>query len=423
MRYGLSFILAGLLLVELRISVAQESAPQEPAEERQILGAPTAFDFSGEEEEKIWVEEDTRLHRQPAERSPVLTRLAAAAELPVLERRQGWVRVRYGSWQGWTRPEGTAVGLPEIEDEPWWQPRSGPDPERLERALTILAEDTSPAELGPYTLYTDLKDTKLLARLAALAAQLPELFRQRFGLIAVPGENESVVLYRSEASYQAYIKEQDPSAAGSLGHAVGELAVLSAGNRRRDEVSSLLVHELTHLLTYRALGPELPPWLVEGIAEDLAYCRVGSSGELLLGSLDGWRSTASVPVRGPDGQTQFMITTTRGGPSAALEELRMRWRDGELPPLAEFVDLPREEFLDLERRRIHYSMSAFLVRYLLDTEMFNAGFRVYLGRVAAGDRGDGAQLLDELGTDWDAVQSGFTDWLASSAPQRRSPKR
>lgn len=427
MRCALSFLLACLAAAEGR-AAAQEETEGAAAPPDEIHGAPPAFDLSADREEAIRIEADAPLHRQPALRSPVLTRLAAAADLPLLERRGPWVRVRYGSWLGWVHLEGQADDLQvpmesETPAEPWWQPRSGPDPERLERALGLL-EGGRVGSLGPYVFHTDVDNEAWLGKLAVLAEQLPEIFRERYGLEAEPGENETVVLYKREESYRAYVEgDGDPVAADSLGHAVGGLAVLSAGRRKRDEVASLLTHELTHLMTYRALGPDLPPWLAEGLAEDLAYCRTASSGRLIPDTLDGWRSTVSEPVRTPGGGTGFIRITTRGGPEASLEEVRMHWRESALPPFAVLIELSRLDFMAADFRRLHYSTSAFLIRFLLDSDDTAAGFRAYLRTVARGDRGGAAELASHLGKDWPELESGFGDWLMSGAPLRGPKKR
>lgn len=419
MRYGLPLLLALLTAAGIRIDALQESeegaAPD--AAEEQVFGAPTAFDLSADREEVIRIEADLALHGQPADRSPVLTRLADAADLPLLERRDPWVRVRYDSWLGWVRL-GDGVAAPEGGGEPWWEPRSGPDAERLARATSLLQGGRA-AALGPYLLHTDVDNEALLGKLSVLAAQLPRVFEERYGLEVTPGEDETVVLYARDESYRAYVEgDADPVAADSLGHAVGELAVLAAGRRKRSEVASLLVHELTHLLTYRALGPDLPQWLVEGLAEDLAYCRTSASGEIVPGTLDGWRSAVSEPVLQRGGGTRFLVAVTRGGPEASLEEVRAKWRESALPPLEVLAGLPRLDFMQAEERRIHYSTSAFLVRFLLGSPDTAAGFRSFLQALARGELGGADELARHLGEPWRELESGFGDWLMSGAPYR-----
>lgn len=419
MRYG-PFILALFAVSGLRAGFASATPPgpaDPPAaepEEPAVLGAPPAFDLSGELAEQIRVEAGDRLHRAPAARSPVLTSFTAATELPVLERRGDWARVRYASWKGWVRLGGTAAvdeaGLG--EDFPaTWATFTGPDPEHLERARALLAHERR-LSLGPYELLTDVTDDPLLGELAGVAARLPEAFQRRYGLAAAAGAGETVVLYASDAAYRAYAgNEEGLAELESSGHAFGGLAVLAAGDRRRDEVRSLLVHELTHLLSYRALGPRLPSWLAEGLAEDLAYCRARRTGELELGSLDVWRSIRSETAVDARGRLQSVVVRTRGGPELALEELRGRWEKADRPSFATLLEMPYQDFTVPEGRPIHYPMSAFLVRYLLASEELADRFRGFLAALARGDEGDGEALLSHLGVGWEDLETGFSEWL------------
>lgn len=436
MRYGALLLPALLLVAAPGIDAvaapgppqADESSPPPPGAAA-VLGAPPAFDLSGEESDRVWVAADALLHRQPAERSPVLTRLPAAAELPVLERRGGWARVRYGSWQGWVlvdgdepavAPAGIAIREPPAAA---WAPPAGADPRRLAAARGFLASERV-TTLGAFELYTDVADDALLAKLSRLARGLPQVFERRYGLAATPGEDEAVVLFAREESYREYARADDDGAAvDSLGHAVGGLAVLATGGRQRDEIRSLLVHELTHLLSYRALGPALPPWLAEGLAEDLAYCRVTSAGEIRLGTLDGWRTVGAATFFAPNGRLESGIETVRGGPEVSLELLRARWHDADRPPLARLLELRPAQFREARLRSLHYAMSGFLVRYLLASDELAGGFLSFLRHVARGGGIEAGDLGERLGTGLDELEAGFADWIASNAPRRAPDPR
>lgn len=423
-----AFFLVSVLPSVLDVAVAAQESPE-------ILGAPPAFDLSGRDRETIWIDADTGVHRQPAERSPTVTRLAAATELPVLERRGAWVRVRYGSWQGWVPLGGeeSAAAESENSETPWWTPVVEPDDELLKLARSHLSEERE-ISFGPYRLFTDVDDEKLLGRLETVAEQLPAVFEERYGLrvewgrAAAAEEGETLVLYRLEASYRAYAEAQgNPAAVDSLGHAIGRLAVLSAGERRYEEIRSLLVHELTHVLTYQACGPDLSPWLLEGLAEDLSYSRFSSPGEMLPGTLDGWRSTTTQPYFEPSrGRTRVAILTERGGPTVALENLRRNWRRGERLPLDVLLNLPPSQFMSTGNRQLNYATAAFLLRFFLASESYGEVFRSFLGGLARGDRGDAEELLVALGVSWEELENEFADWLFSSratrTPKTRTPK-
>ena len=415
------FILAAVALGGLRADAQEFPAEPPPAEtaKEEILGAPPAFDLSGEQQDLVRVEAEARLHQEPAVRSPTLVRVEVAADYPVVERRGSWARVRYGSWTGWVLLDGDDVPDPFAQETAAavaWPAPSGPDPEHLLQARGLLTRERV-TTLGPYVLYTDVTDDELLADLSHVASQLPALFEERFGLPAVPGENEVVVLYAAEKTYDAYAAGRpERSVFDSSGHAVGGLAVLSVGDRQPSEVRSLMVHEITHLLTFRALGQGLPYWLTEGLAEDLAYCRVAKkSGELLLATLDRWRASTVEPVRDRQGQLRLATRTMRGGPALSLELLRAKWKERDRLPLEVLLDLSQETFIDTDERSIHYSMSAFLVRYLLAGDDRAAVFRAFLVAVAGGEHADADTLLDLLETDWQRLEADVGKWLASPA--------
>lgn len=416
------------LPVVLALLALPPAAPQEPEEQRPdepvVLGAPPAFDLSGELSDQVRVAAGDALHSAPAARAPVLTRFSAPVELPVLERRGAWSQVRYGSWKGWVRvgdaeDDSLAEGAAPAPAVPWTAP-AAPDPAHLERARALL-EGGRELSWGPYVLHTDVPNDALLAALAGVAAHVPEAFARRYGLAAPEtGVRSVVVLYDRDDAYRRYAAgEDDLAELDSSGHAVGGLAVLAVGERRRDEVRSLLVHELTHLQTYRALGPRLPPWLAEGLAEDLAYCRVAASGELELATLDAWQSLRARAILVPWDRLGSAVIKTRGGPAVALEELRERWREPERPPLERLLDLPHLEFMAPDRRPIHYPMSAFLVRYLLASEDRAERFRAFLAAVARGEEAGGGELLARLAVGWGDLEAGLAEWLFSRDASRR----
>ncbi len=430
MRHG-----PGLITLLLLAAAAGAQEPGTPAADRSgdrpILGAPPAFDL-GSGEERIRLEAETALRQEPAPRSPVLVRLDFAAELPVLERRGGWVRVRSGGLAGWVSLDPTAE---DSADGFFRLTLDGPDPAALERARRHLPAGTAATELGPYALYTDVADRRQLAELARLAATLPQLFHRRFGLAAVPAGGETVVIYAREAAYQAYIEgEGDPSLRDSAGRATAGLAVLHAGQRLPGELRSVMVHEIVHLLTYRALGHDLPPWLTEGLAEDLAFCRVSRSGELVFGSLDTWSSSRTVPTIGRGGRIVTGVETRTSGPRLALDGLRQEWSRSRRPTLAELLTLSELEFLAADQRSLHYWMSAFWVRFLLADGPSSRGsssrdsssrgpssrpadaFRAFLAAVARGEEVDAVSLRRRLGATWEELETAWGKWLRGRGP-------
>ena len=401
-----------LLLLAAALSAGAGARPQEPqtpADPAPILGAPPAFDLEAPRE-YVLLPADTALHQEPAARSPVLMRLDFAAELPVVERRGGWVRVLSGGFAGWATLDPEAAAEAALRIIP-----GGPDPQAVERARRHLPAGVRAQKLGPYALYTDLADGLPLAELSRLAAELPRYFHRRFGLAAAPGDGEVVVLYAREASYHAYTRgEADPTLRDSAGRALRGLAVLYAGGRPAGELRSVLVHELTHLVAYRALGTDLPPWLAEGLAEELAFCRVSRSGELLLGSLDTWTTSRRVPAAGPANRVSMAVETRTAGPRVALDELRREWSGPRRPELADLLVFSEVEFMAPDRRSLHYAMSGFWVRYLLDEHP--DAFRSFLAAAARGEAVDAIRLRDRLGASPSLRTAPRSEGMGRKAP-------
>ena len=151
------------------------------------------------------------------------------------------------------------------------------------------------------------------------------------------------------------------------------------GDRAAEEILATLVHELTHLLNRRALGPALPPWLGEGIAADL--------GELMI--------------------------TEEGSIHPAPMYLQGMLKNDELPTLAMLIDMDQEQFHERPRTSMHYVLSSLWVRYLLSDfkNGLQTGFRSFLRGTAQGRPITSDRLLEELGTDWQSLESGFRTWL------------
>jgi len=405
-------VLAVLALVTGAAGGLAQEQVNETEDESPVLGAPAAFDLSGETEERIWVEAGKPLYRQPTFRSPVLQQIDEAISLPVMERTEGWVRVRYGSWKGWVA----------LEDAPRAAPTAvlpGADPDKLNAARALLAEAASTRRFGAYTLYTDIETEELLRRLTSVAENLSEVYEQYLGVRPVVGEDEAVVLYAGERQYADYLRDHtDVGHLDSRGHVAGGLAVLHA-EMDHGALRQVLVHELVHLLNHATLGPDLPPWLDEGLADALSYCRANARGRLKLGTLDGTRrETPDFGLRAPSHSRQVIHIELRG-PYSSLLGLVESWNRPERPPLAVLLELPLSEFTAPDRAPLLYPMSAFLIRYLLadDTSERALGFRGFLQAIANGEAADPDQLQRRLDTTWAELEADLERWLRRTVDQ------
>ncbi|HSL84967.1 MAG TPA: SH3 domain-containing protein, partial [Thermoanaerobaculia bacterium] len=173
----------GLLALAAAPAVAQEAA-QEAEEQPELLGAPATFG-DALAEERIEVAAGSALRELPDHRAAVLATVDAASELPLLERRGAWARVRYGALKGWVLAEGEAGagGSPGVVAAgPAALPGREADPELLGRALRHLEwpAGREPGRLGPFPFYTDLADPALASFLDRVVREVLAVYPERF---------------------------------------------------------------------------------------------------------------------------------------------------------------------------------------------------------------------------------------------------
>ncbi|HYH45181.1 MAG TPA: hypothetical protein VEG34_05800, partial [Thermoanaerobaculia bacterium] len=288
-------------------------------------------------------------------------------------------------------------------------PARPPDSGRLARARRLLGADAVAGSLGPYVLYTDLRDPERLAWLGRVAGRFEEAYRVRTGRVPIGAPAEVVVLFAEEADYQSFQREERQLAPlASRGHSGYGIVALWDGGRSRLDLASTLVHELAHLVNRRSLGPLLPSWLDEGIADELAVCEIDEEGRILPGTLSGVRVKAG----------RFYRVF---GARASLLALAQEMEEGRLPPLTRLHDLAWEEFVGSEGG-LHYIHAAFWIRYLWDGDggALAPGLLAFLAGVADGRPATGEALRGHLGRGWPELEAGFRGWLAQQAEAERA---
>ena len=345
---------------------------------------------------QLWIEPGDRLLARPESGAPLVAESDRYANVKVLVRRDGWVRVRWRSQIGWM-PEPPEPEPPAPVLEPVRPVAAAvPDAARLAAARRLLGAEECVARVGPYALYTDSRDAAALLLLDRAAASVEEAYRERYGLAPLGEPAEAVVLFRRRAGYLDLIA-QAGGPGGGTGHVTSGVVALWREGRDLDEVRATLVHELAHLLNRRALGPGLPPWLDEGIAVDLAESRFGEGGRLLPGTLNEVARRTSFTV-------EWLVA---GASRHAVEDAASR---GALPALSALTASP-ESFAAVEPQSLGYAQAGFLVRFLLAGE-HAPGFRRFLAGVAEGGDPSGAGLLAalELG-DFAVLERGLGEWL------------
>jgi hypothetical protein len=294
---------------------------------------------------------------------------------------------------------GLLLLLAQLEDAP----APGPDPARLERAAALLGPARREGALGPWRLFTDLADSPALRELASVAARLPEAYRARFGLDAEARPREAVVLFAREESYLAFAGDrQELGTKATPGHAGGGLAAAAAG-AALGETRPVVVHELSHLLTQEAFARPAPPWIEEGLSEDLGWCRVDKDGRLLFGTLEVASSTRYV------GDT---VRRTTAGPRATVDGFAVHARAGRVPTLSALLEPGTKLFSEPGTRRDAYTEAGLLVRFLLGRDSGRAErFRVFLRAAALGAPAGLEDLAAALGTSSTELEKEYVRFL------------
>ncbi len=417
-------LMMSVLLVIVCPSLARGQAepvagPTQEEEANQVFGAPSEIDprVAGGASDLITVEPGARLHQRPDPRSPTLAMIDARIDLSIIDRREHWVRVRYGSWKGWIATSG-------VESDLVAEGRPAHAAWRLALAREMLASGAGQgiasalAKSGPFSLHTDVQDRGLLRMLSEVSSHLPAAYRERYGLEPPVAADDALILFSREQDYRAYEAEVRPEAdRGALGHAAYGLAVLYVGRQGPRDVAAVLVHELTHVLSHRVMKA-LPPWLDEGVANDLAFCRIDGARRLKLGSLGGRSVVIEKHSYRPGGWLDVDQAVYLSGPSAARDLLDERWRAGGTINLRRLSELSAGQFFDPDDRRGRYDASTFLVRYLLSGESgeLATGFRAFLAALAAGESVDSLALAAFLGRSWAELEHGFAAWLNGRGP-------
>lgn len=353
----------------------------------------------------VWAVPGTVFFSIPSLDAERLDVVGSYTNLPIFERRGDWYRVRFQGEKGWLHLPGyeepTEPPLGSAPDLVLPVPSRPPDPEVLSAALGVFDLELEARQLGPHVFYSDIEDRALVSFLARIVGQVEDAYRNRYGLTPLAGAEEAIVLFEERDRYLVF-QQAVPGIADAAAPGVvhGGVVATFAEGRERAEIASTLVHELTHLLNRRALGPALPPWLEEGLADDMGQSRIDEQGRLSPGHLGG-----SFRREGLD-------LIWRGGRASAIE-LERELGSERLPTSEELVALDWPSFMEGEARTLRYSQSSFLIRSLLDSPdpRLAAGFRSFLAAVAAGQPLTPERLREELGRSWSALDARLASFV------------
>lgn len=409
-----SFVRAFRARYSPHLVAARQAAPSPPPEivvrEDYRVVVPEPIDARP----LVWIPSGAKILDRPDDHAAIVHRQHETAGVPFRERRGDWFHVRTAAFEGWVHLPGyDAVSNPPLGSglrAPKPLPSRPPAPDRLEDGLEMFSSPARSLQWGEYLIHTDLADGPLLAECRQIAQHIQAEYEQRYRLSIDGSAREQVLLFSQRGDYERF-QQQDARVAGlpAAGHSGPGLVALHAEARSSDEVVSTFVHELTHLLNRRAIGPALPPWLEEGIADDLGLSVWSDQGGLEFDSFSGWRRERPNAVE-------------LGGGLAALEMTRQGARSGRLMPMQQLLALDWDEFVRSSDRQQHYAQAFLFVRYLMATATRRDAFLAYLKTIAAGGSVDAEHLRQQLGMSWSDVQHEYVTWLLSSSasPARRA---
>lgn len=401
----------------VRARQTSEKIPPQPSPATETYGRPAEFQAESPEDETVHVEAGTRLWSRPDARAVSVIRVDAAIDLPVLERTPGWVKVRYDGRIGWL-PSGSDRSPTErkIAD-------LQANPVRLARARQLLGAEHPVRRCGPLPLYTDVEDPALLQSLDKVARTLPAAYEARYGLSATGDPVEAIILFQRREDFQAFASSETSLGGVQVaGFARDGLAVIYRGEQTVEDIEHDLVHEMVHLLNRRVFGLSLPPWLEEGVANDLSYSRLDADGVPVPDSLSGSRREREIGHYEPGGWLSVDKQVRERGAVASLARLARLAESGELPEVSRLTRATWQDFTAEVDRQRRYDEAAFLVRFLLDrsSPTLRATFLASL-RMFANDPTRSAAALDP--TRWqtsDLLSSRFVRWLVKQQENIRT---
>ncbi|MCM3878372.1 MAG: hypothetical protein NEA02_18385 [Thermoanaerobaculia bacterium] len=330
--------------------------------------------------ETVEIPEGTRLFAKPGHGADALTTVDTDLTLPVRSRCGDWIEVTYDGLRGYVLPGDAYIPPLDIGVTAAVDVTAGSFDERLVDARSAMKDRAREVPLGPWTAVTDAP-AEDLEPLARVAAHVADGFAERYGLSPAPPGEQAIALFTRLKDYRAFLDAGGhPNALrtrvggvdlSARSHVEG--GIVASSLRDGPKLARIhLVHELTHLLQRRAFPGPLPRWLSEGMAEDLAWCRVDAAGRLDLGSIQGLFFMKG-GVR---------IDVDSQGPSEALRDyvgmLRDRFRPAMRPPRRQNPAL--EDLLASDQPRLGTVQSGFVrgvsrrvvtgaglfVRFLLD---------------------------------------------------------
>ena len=258
--------------------------------------------------------------------------------------------------------------------------------EAAQRSMSTDSSSGGPKETtcGPYRARSSAA-SEYSAVCETLASQADARYQARLGVTISHPADGLILVFGSAERFRRFASGFGGLPAGYSGFTMASRGVVavSAEGLSRERFASILVHELAHLQHRRAFGPNLAPWLSEGLAEALASTATASG----FAELSGLR-----------------------GAEPLADRLHQALRQGRVSSAAAVIEKSRSAF-DREEVSLDYEASSLLVRFLLLDPDASSRFRSALRRLAGPDGCDSGCLFEEL--QWDATELDhrFRAWL------------
>jgi hypothetical protein len=210
--------------------------------------------------EHVVLPSNARLHLEPDVTSTALTIVDEEILVELIERKDGWILVRYDGFRGWVR-EGPPAPLVEVRGGRN-VPKEWVSQDLIARGRSLLRNGGREVRLGERTLFTDVSDEVLLHDLVQAAAAAKLVFEKIWEMRGAVRPGSVVFLFASAEAERQFAQV----ACGVAGPAAVRVAALALSGEGRAQDRDRLLHQVGHLYARDLLGDGVPPWIEEGLA-------------------------------------------------------------------------------------------------------------------------------------------------------------
>ncbi len=233
----------------------------------------------------VWVRPGDVLYDRSA--GEAVDQATVIANLPVVATAtDDWVEVVYRDRKLWLQAPEFTGGDPPLGSAvaPLLPMAAVPiNPVRLDLARQAFTGEPVSSTSGPYSIVGDTPRVRSLAALCDRRMADSDMeFEALTGLVPRGSGRETLLVFNRRDDYRTFLAgaprvSDHPGMTDPDGYSLPAegFAATFLEDRSDAEVCAILVHEVAHLISRRALGPALPPWLAEGLATRLER-RAGS---------------------------------------------------------------------------------------------------------------------------------------------------